>query len=205
MKRSLLIALAIFAVGCTTGGRSVGSVASAQWYCQPKVAYGDSLTANHPEWAVVGWPGQKPFTGTVTNGAVSGDSAAHQAGRALALTATCDTKPDHIYFLAGINDLVGGGASPDQVESYYTQLLGEVGVPVTFITIPPMPAGSPWLPWDAKRRQVNAWIVANTPDHADCESALAGPDGFLNPTFKADGVIHENNHGEQALAQCIGG
>jgi hypothetical protein len=211
VKKSVAVLVAIVAVAlaaCTTpsGGGSDGGAIPPYHYggiCAAKVvAYGDSITAPDAAFGVTPWPAQ---IGGIVNVGFSGDTALHQANRAIYNTVYyCAPKPQRIYFLAGINDIVFHHATAAAVESYYSLLIAKVGVPVTFITLTPLPANSPWMPWNPIREQVNAWLRAgNAPSVVDCNAKLQGPDGFLNPSYDYDHVIHLNTAGEAVLAGCV--
>jgi lysophospholipase L1-like esterase len=203
MKRVLQAAAAVIVwsavlTSCTTSGGVIQTTCrwSTHW------AIGDSIT-NESTIRISGWPNVGPALGYWSNQGLWGAHADARVDFALAELAGCGlrTKPTLIVLEAGLNDLAGG-TTPADLEASYTKLIASAGVPVRVMTLPPYVKSGPWASLQPQRQAVNAWIRANVPD-VDCAPALETADGWLNPAYSIDGLVHLNAAGEAALATCV--
>jgi hypothetical protein len=203
MRRCFLAVAAVLVWGavltsCTTSDQVFTTTCrwSSQW------AVGDSIT-NESTLHISGWPNVGPALGNWSNQGVWGAHADALVDFVLAELSQCGakTKPTLIVLEAGLNDLAGGTA-PADLEATYTRLLAKAGVPVRIMTIPPYVKTGGWAPLQPERLAVNTWIRANVPD-VDCAPALETPDGWLNPSYSRDPLVHLNVAGENALATCV--
>jgi hypothetical protein len=175
---------------------------NAQW------AVGDSL-GNETSRGVPGWPDSGTQKGQWANFSVPGAGAIRQTAFIEVNLGYCDDtqQPSLVVLEAGINDLAFGAQTATMLESTISNFVKSVSVPIRIVAITPMNANSPQLWVEPGREQYNTWLKATYPKLAiDCSSALAGGDGYLRPDYALSGdtLLHLNQAGEDALANCIG-
>jgi hypothetical protein len=207
--RASLIVIAATAVlmlgACSTPSSAVAPettplscAANARW------AVGDSL-GDEMVIGIPGWPDSGTQKGTWTNYSVPGADATELSSWALGQISRCDNKPSLVVLEAGINDLAFGGLSVAQLEAAITHFVNTAGVPIHVVATTPMASGSPHANIEPLREQYNAWLNATYPGIAiDCNSTLAGQDGWLRPDYSVDTFVHLTPTGEVAFANCIG-
>jgi lysophospholipase L1-like esterase len=105
-----------------------------------------------------------------------------------------DGAPDHIYVMAGINNIGLYGHGLPELQNQVLEFESEVDVPITWITITP-------LRWITERRDdLNEWLRTTRPV-IDCGDALGNP---LAAEYSWGDRVHlKNPGGHVAFAACV--
>ncbi len=119
-------------------------------------------------------------------------------------------KPRVIVFYCGVNDIVGGGKTPEQVVSDFKQFLAKVhaGLPQTPVIYLSIRLGPAWWPHHPKADCVNAAVreMAQTLEYlhyVDMTTGMMGADGTPEPSLFLDDQIHLTSEGNARWADLL--
>jgi lysophospholipase L1-like esterase len=152
------------------------------------VLLGDSLSEGHPAQKIAGR--------TVVNMGISGDEADHPDGGVVnRLEPVSRARPEAVFLLIGINDLVNSGKTVEQVADDHARLVGNLrktAQSARLIVISLLPTRDSYSRFLPSVRRLNTVLEAHAPVagalYWDLHSRFAGPDGELRAELTYDGL-----------------